>query len=157
MTDLHLHRPLQLRYIGYVTCPDCQWPHIPSRPDDLRCNLCRVSQSVKKTVQREEQKRKTFAPRPCQQCGDLFKPGAANAKYCTEACRSAADQEARKQHFIKTCPQCGVEFETTDSRLIVCSLRCRHRRKARQRRERYRLAEMMAEAERKRREGEVAA
>ena len=156
MTDLHTHRPPQPRYTGYVTCPACNWPHIPSRPDDPHCNLCRVSQSVKKTAQREEKKRKTFAPRPCHQCGDMFKPRSASSKYCTKACRSTAEQEARKQHFTKTCPQCGVGFETTDSRRIVCSTRCRHRRKDKQKRERERLAEMMAESERKRREQHAA-
>ena len=156
MTYLHPHLPPQPLYTCYVTCPYCQWQHIPSIPDDLRCNLCRVSQSVKKTAEREEQKRKTFAPRTCQQCGDMFKSRSANSKYCTKACRLTAEQEGRKQHFINTCPQCGVEFETTDSRRIVCSTRCRHRRKYEQERERNRLAEMMAESERKRREQSAA-
>lgn len=131
MTDLHTHQPPQPRYTGYVTCPDCQWPHIPSRPDDLRCNLCRVSQSVKKTVQREEQKRKTFAPRPCHQCGDMFKPRSANSKYCTKACRDRADLDARIRQYTKPCAICERPFITTDTRKVTCSSHCYRERRRR--------------------------
>lgn len=141
MTDLHTH-PQPRRIVGYRTCPNCTWQFWPEQHEQTYCNLCRVSMSVKKTVQREERKRKTFAPRPCEQCGDMFKPRSANSKYCTKACRDRADLDARIRQYTRPCVICERPFITTDTRRKTCSNHCHRERRRRQQAERLKAREV---------------
>ena len=86
----------------------------------------------------------------CVQCGKTFSRAekfATNRKYCSDACKGAAKNEASKRFYadnraeisqskreeraagraevVKTCPQCGHEFSPKrDIRQKFCSSRC---------------------------------
>lgn len=129
-------------YPGYRACPHCSYQYWPEQKEQDCCNLCRVRMSVKKTAQREEKKRKTFAPRPCHQCGDMFKPRSASSKYCTKACRDRADLDARIRQYTKQCVICEQPFIATDTRKKTCSNHCYRENRRRQQAERLKAREV---------------
>jgi endogenous inhibitor of DNA gyrase (YacG/DUF329 family) len=57
-------------------------------------------------------------PRPCEQCGELFKPTTMTSRYCSRRC--LADSQRRQP---QTCPTCGQTFDSRH-RSPYCSKLC---------------------------------
>ena len=114
------------RLTGYANCSVCGWQYVPGKPDETRCNLCRVAASVRKT-----QDTSTINPRICQQCDQVYYPRSANSKFCTVACRREAEKSAKADeiqqmidHYTKPCVVCQRPFLSTDTRKKTCSNQC---------------------------------
>ena len=71
-------------------------------------------------------KRESNPPRPCAECGEMFRPiDASNVEniYCSPKCRAGARRHIQE----RACRQCGTMFRPRDSATagIFCSLNCR--------------------------------
>lgn len=48
-----------------------------------------------------KQSEKNFKEKPCDCCGKFFKPTYPGEKYCSEECRTAKQEELRKENYLK--------------------------------------------------------
>ena len=79
--------------------------------------------------------RQTVMPKPCEQCGEVFKApdNQRRRRFCSKAC---ADQAMRVTHPPRTCKECGQDFtpDRAGSRVPnFCSKACASRWVARNR------------------------
>lgn len=66
--------------------------------------------------------------RPCIQCGDMFEPATRQFTVCSDACRLARKNEARRKSPIRSCRECGAPFHSELNAEGMCGDACRAER-----------------------------
>lgn len=67
----------------------------------------------------------------CEYCGDSFKAGNPNAKYCSQRCRNDVYMKRRteihNQQCIKYCTVCGEKYKAKKKDSQYCSNACKQK------------------------------
>jgi hypothetical protein len=61
---------------------------------------------------------RTFLPRVCELCGDVFTPSGSRQRFCTAEHR---EQHCRREPKPRACLVCGEEFTPTNGRQRFCT------------------------------------
>lgn len=93
---------IPIHYTGYTVCRDCGWQF--SDDGHATCVLCRKARAI---LEMRQWGRTPKKERECHHCHKKFTV-PANAKYCSEGCRKAADAERKRtwRSKQKQCPVC---------------------------------------------------
>lgn len=90
---------------------------MPRRPEAKYCSrVC------------ADQVRAKHCPKPCKQCGDVFKPKNAQSRFCSRACSNRVPRERSVgppvKYHPKPCATCGTTYKPPTARSKFCSTAC---------------------------------
>ena len=69
-----------------------------------------------------KQTEKNFRKKPCDCCGEYFKPTFPGEKYCSEKCRTAKQEELRKENYPKKYEKKKLEIEEYNRKHHFCEI-----------------------------------
>ena len=140
----------------FKICPNCGKEFKPSATHFQKycCHECRIQYNEVRKKELFKSVVRTMVK--CPICGKNFKPHRSNAKYCSKACRQAANKKrsaARQRIYyhklnpalpkLIECIECGKQFKPKSIRNICCSIQCSHKRCKRRENERNRQSYLL--------------
>ena len=141
----------------FKICPNCGKEFKPSTTHFQKycCRECQIQFSEVRKKELIKSVIRTMVK--CPICGKKFKPHRSNIKYCSKACRQAANKKraANRQriYYYKLnpalpkmieCIECGKSFKPKSIKNICCSPECRRKRSKRKENERDRQKFVLA-------------
>ncbi len=109
--------------------PHCARCALERRDHEIRAGRDAISRSAIRLIEKA-----AATPRPCTQCGKMFRSDRKEAFYCSPACVSASLVTLEDQ----TCPVCETVFHPANKGQECCSLSCRTHLRYRREEERLR-------------------